>query len=326
METGQKIKAPAWTVPRPVILLADDNADMRAYVTRLLGPLYEVRAVPDGVAALEAAMAAPPDLVLTDVMMPRLDGFGLLRALRAHERTQSLPIILLSARAGEEAAVAGLDTGADDYLVKPFSARELLARVRTHVELGWQRRAWADELELRVKQRTAQLEAQIQWINLLDEITRAIAGRQDLRSIFQLVIRHVQEQLPVDACWIGPPDSEALGAALGGELLYEPDIGNTDTAMSVPPELSALGLRALVVAPLKAEGALLGALLAARREPDSFSAGECDFLRKLSERVATAVLQGHSGESLQSAYQNLHLSQPSDATVAQDEAHVKSRR
>lgn len=198
--------------------------------------------------------------------------------------------------------------------------------MRTHVELGWQRRAWADELELRVKQRTAQLEAQIQWINLLDEITRAIAGRQDLRSIFQLVIRHVQEQLPVDACWIGPPDSEALGAALGGELLYEPDIGNTDTAMSVPPELSALGLRALVVAPLKAEGALLGALLAARREPDSFSAGECDFLRKLSERVATAVLQGHSGESLQSAYQNLHLSQPSDATVAQDEAHVKSRR
>jgi signal transduction histidine kinase/CheY-like chemotaxis protein len=303
VDSNQAPKAPAWTIPRPVILLADDNADMRAYVTRLLGPLYEVRAVADGQAALEAAMAAPPDLVLTDVMMPRLDGFGLLRALRADRRTQSLPIILLSARAGEEAAVAGLDTGADDYLVKPFSARELLARVRTHVELGWQRRAWADELELRVKQRTAKLEAQIQWINLLDQITLAIASRQDLRSIFELVIRHVEAQLPADVCWIGLPDTEVLGEALGAELLYEPDISTG--SLSLPPELSELGLRAVVAAPLRVEGALLGVLLAGRREPDSFSGGECEFLRQLSVRVAITALQGQFPESLQSAYEGL---------------------
>jgi len=81
------------------------------------------------------------------VMMPRLDGFGLVRALRADASTASLPVILLSARAGEESAIGGLDAGSDDYLVKPFSARELLARVRTHVELARARRAWIAELE-----------------------------------------------------------------------------------------------------------------------------------------------------------------------------------
>jgi signal transduction histidine kinase len=133
--------------PRARVLVADDNADLRAYVTRLLAPHYLVDAVVDGRAALEAAQERRPDLVLSDVMMPRLDGFGLLRELRADARTQAIPVILLSARAGEESAVEGLEAGADDYLVKPFSARELLARVRTHLELARVRRAWANELE-----------------------------------------------------------------------------------------------------------------------------------------------------------------------------------
>ncbi|MEP0918733.1 ATP-binding protein [Leptolyngbya sp. DQ-M1] len=118
------------------ILLADDNADMRHYLQRLLKEHYEVEAVADGQAALEAARAQLPDLVLTDVMMPKLDGFELLRQLRADSQTREIPILLLSARAGEEAAVEGLEAGADDYLVKPFSARELLARVATNLELG----------------------------------------------------------------------------------------------------------------------------------------------------------------------------------------------
>jgi PAS domain S-box-containing protein len=129
---------PSWFRPR--ILLADDNADMRDYVRRLLSQRYEVEAVPDGQSALEAARRRPPDLVLSDVMMPRLDGFGLLRALRGEEHTRSIPIILLSARAGEEARVEGLEKGADDYLIKPFSARELVARVGAHLELARVRR------------------------------------------------------------------------------------------------------------------------------------------------------------------------------------------
>jgi signal transduction histidine kinase len=132
---------------RAHILWADDNADMREYVRRLLTGRYRVTAVADGLEALAAARADPPDLVLSDVMMPGLDGFGLLRELRAEESTRVVPVILLSARAGEESALEGLEAGADDYLIKPFSARELLARVRTHLQLSSLRREWAEELE-----------------------------------------------------------------------------------------------------------------------------------------------------------------------------------
>ncbi|MBD2001556.1 response regulator [Oculatella sp. FACHB-28] len=123
------------------ILLADDNADMRDYVKRLLSQHYEVTAVTDGVAALTAAQQRVPDLVLTDVMMPGMDGFELLRELRADSQTREIPVILLSARAGEESRVEGLEAGADDYLIKPFSARELLARVDANLRLGQLRQA-----------------------------------------------------------------------------------------------------------------------------------------------------------------------------------------
>jgi PAS domain S-box-containing protein len=118
------------------ILWADDNADMRAYVRRLLGDRFDVEAVPDGQAALEAARAHKPDLVLSDVMMPRLDGFGLLRELRADPELCEIPVILLSARAGEEARIEGMEARADEYLIKPFSARELLAVVESHLKMS----------------------------------------------------------------------------------------------------------------------------------------------------------------------------------------------
>ncbi len=114
---------------RARIVLADDNADMRDYVRRLLEPDYDVTAVSDGQAALAALRDGTFDLVLADVMMPRLDGYGMIAALRADERTRTVPVMLLSARAGEDSRVEGLVAGADDYLVKPFSARELLVRV-----------------------------------------------------------------------------------------------------------------------------------------------------------------------------------------------------
>ncbi|MDP3746110.1 MAG: HWE histidine kinase domain-containing protein [Phenylobacterium sp.] len=131
---------------RPHLLLADDNADMRAYVRRILEEGgYDVRAVATGEAALAEARAGPaPDLVVTDVMMPgALDGFGLLKALRADPATESVPVLLLSARAGEEARVEGLEAGADDYIVKPFGARELLARIESAIRLARLRRTVA---------------------------------------------------------------------------------------------------------------------------------------------------------------------------------------
>src|SRR5688572_15566657 len=96
---------------RPRILLARDNADMRQYVERLLKENYDVEAVRDGEEALASARHNPPDLVLADIMMPRLDGSGLLQSLRQEPLTRSIPVLLLSARAGEESRVQGLDAG-----------------------------------------------------------------------------------------------------------------------------------------------------------------------------------------------------------------------
>ncbi len=121
---------------RAKILLADDNADMRAHILRLLGPLCDIQSVADGQAAVEAIRERRPDLVLADVMMPRLDGFGLVHAIRSDPQLTDIPIILLSARAGEESEIEGLKAGADDYLIKPFSARELIARVEAHLKLA----------------------------------------------------------------------------------------------------------------------------------------------------------------------------------------------
>ncbi|MGY1642215.1 ATP-binding protein [Geodermatophilus sp. SYSU D00703] len=126
----------AWAVPQALdpsagsVLVVDDNADMRAYLTRLLAPHWTVRTAADGRAALASVAAARPDVVVTDVMMPGLDGFGLLRALRADPATRAVPVVMLTARAGQEAAVEGFDAGVDDYLAKPFQSAELVGRVR----------------------------------------------------------------------------------------------------------------------------------------------------------------------------------------------------
>jgi len=132
----------------PRILLADDNADMREYVRRMLETSWRVETVADGAAALAAAERQPPDLILTDVMMPGMDGFELVRRVRQDETLATTPIIMLSARAGEEARVEGLDAGADDYLIKPFSARELVARVETQLKVRRQRQAADDARHL----------------------------------------------------------------------------------------------------------------------------------------------------------------------------------
>jgi signal transduction histidine kinase len=162
--------APA--APSARILLVDDNADLRAYVAGLLRRVFpDVSVAANGLEALDKARAERPDLILSDVMMPVLDGFGLVRALRADERTRGTPIILLSARAGDEATVEGLRSGADDYLVKPFSARELLARVRTQLDMTRMRR----ELNERaiVEQRLLEtLKARDEWLTVVSHELR----------------------------------------------------------------------------------------------------------------------------------------------------------
>lgn len=235
--------------PRPRILWADDNADMRRHVARLLEGSYEVIEVGDGEEAIEAARSAPPDLVLCDVMMPRLDGFGLLKALRADERTRGIPVILLSARAGEESAVEGIEVGADDYLIKPFSGRELLARVRTHLQLARQRREWQQQLERKVAERTAELAAMTEELraeNIRHQGTerRLQIAYDDLRRTQRTVLQ--QERLRAlgqMASGIAHDINNAISpAALYVESLLESDPALSSRAREyLPVVLRAIG-------------------------------------------------------------------------------------
>ncbi|HTB96929.1 MAG TPA: ATP-binding protein [Terracidiphilus sp.] len=142
---------------RASVLLVDDNRDMREYVDRLLRRRFDVISASNGIEALAAIRTRRPDLVLTDIMMPEMNGFEFLRAFRADPATSTIPVILLSARAGEEAESAGLEAGADDYLVKPFTARELMARVGAHISMYQLRlELMRKEQDLRMKAEAAE--------------------------------------------------------------------------------------------------------------------------------------------------------------------------
>jgi signal transduction histidine kinase len=193
------------------LLVADDNADMREYLKDLLSTQWKVSTHPDGASALKASLDNPPDLVLADVMMPGLDGFELLRQLRTQFTTREIPVVLLSARAGEESRIEGLRAGANDYLVKPFSSRELIARIAAQLEIARIRRETeqslrelADDLEEKVRQRTLELEqanrAKDQFLaNMSHEIRTPMSGVLGMTEILlhQDLPAKVQEDLAI---------------------------------------------------------------------------------------------------------------------------------
>jgi PAS domain S-box-containing protein len=190
---AQEIDAPRGMLglgEREHVLVAEDNADMRAYVRHVLGPHCEIETVDDGEAALESIRTHRPDLLISDVMMPRLDGFGLLRAIRSDPALRDLSVIMLSARAGEESRVEGLEAGADDYLIKPFSARELIARVSTNLKLDRVRREKTEVLRRSRDQTEAlnkELQAKTRFLEVLNHISRTISADLDLDRIVQTV-------------------------------------------------------------------------------------------------------------------------------------------
>ncbi|AQH04616.1 two-component system sensor histidine kinase/response regulator (plasmid) [Burkholderia sp. KK1] len=160
------------------VLIVDDNADLRDYMRRMLAAVgHDVSVAADGEAALAMARDVRPEVIVSDVMMPRLDGFGLLAALREDEVLRETPVVLLSARAGEEARVGGLEAGADDYLTKPFSGRELLARVASNLRLA--RLRHATEQKLRDESRT---------LEILNRVGTTVAGELELSRAVQVVV------------------------------------------------------------------------------------------------------------------------------------------
>ncbi|HEY7171101.1 MAG TPA: ATP-binding protein [Vicinamibacterales bacterium] len=187
------------------IVLADDNADMRGYLARLLGARWHVETAPDGEQALAVVNARRPDLVVTDVMMPKLDGFALLRALRADPATRDIPVMMLSARAGEESRVEGFEAGADDYLVKPFTAREMMARVEAQL--------------LRVRMRAVEDEHRRRLEAVFSHAPVSIAILRGPTHIFELANGPYLE-LVAHRDIVGRPIREAL-AELEGQGIHE---------------------------------------------------------------------------------------------------------
>lgn len=169
------------------ILVVDDNSDLRDHLVRLLSPYWRVTAVPDGEAALAVVYDRPFDLVLADVMMPRLDGLGLIARLRTDPATRHLPIVLLSARAGDQASVEAFAAGADDYLVKPFAAQELVARVRSTMELSRLR---------------GQL---IRQLRALADAAVAIGAAQSTSEVARLAAEHGQRMVGADRVVVSVP-------------------------------------------------------------------------------------------------------------------------
>jgi PAS domain S-box-containing protein len=183
---------------RARVLVADDNVDMRRYLTSLLTASgYEVNGVADGQLALEAIRVQVPDLVISDVMMPRLDGLHLVAALRTEPRTAAVPVLLLSARAGQDASIEGLLAGADDYLVKPFAAAELLARVRANVELARLRNYHA-------RWRTALVDSLQEAFFVCDEQGAVV----EINTAFAEILGYGAEHLPYPAVHPWWPDAQ----------------------------------------------------------------------------------------------------------------------
>ena len=191
------------------------------------------------------------------------------------------------------------------------------------------------------------LQTQLERLNLLDQLTRAIGERQDLASVYQVVVRRLEDNLPIDfgcVCLYDPDsqtltvtrvgvnseglamelamkeqaripiDKNGLSRCVQGHLVYEPDLSRVDYPF--PQRLSRGGLGAVVCAPLQVESQVFGVLVAARREPGSFSSGDCEFLRQVSEHVALAAHQAQVYEALQRAYDDLRQTQQ---TILQQE-------
>lgn len=334
-----KMDEPAEFEDRPRVLWADDNADMRRYVAHLLGQSYDVTSVSDGEEALHAAVSAPYDLVVSDVMMPNLDGFGLIKALRANERTRELPVILLSARTGQEAALGGLDAGADDYLVKPFSAKELLARVA-----GLIARQRASEKVRSLSRQFEALAAASLSISKsvaglaegsIDTVLRTIAvSAQELTGAKYAAIGTDSDPSVPFAPWIyvGLSEEEAalierfprplgaLGALAGrNELLPPGDLREQQSIVEFPPNHPLM--KSFLGVPICFGDRTLGNLFLSEK-PDgrAFTPQDQRIVDMLAQRAGVAIETArlYQQEALERAWLESVLEQMPEAVILQD--------
>lgn len=302
----------AKTGPRKKVLLADDNSDMRDYVHRLLSSEYEVVEVDNGAAALLAAREHEPDLVLADVMMPELDGFGLLNALRADARLQSIPVVMLSARAGEDSRVEGLEAGADDYLVKPFAARELMARVGSSIALAQMRNE-----RRRAERERERAEAKNLFLVQLDDAIRPL---DDPEEITNKAARILGRHLDVDRCAYVDVESDEDTMYVAGNYRRSFDVKSlvgkwkfsefgsevlqsmrndwpfviNDIDTHTPPieDLSAhktAQIQSCICVPLHKRGRLVAAMAVHMRTPRNWTEDEIELVRLVTARCWESI-------------------------------------
>lgn len=414
------------TVNRPdgsplEILIAEDSRTQAQRLQHILQQQgYAVTVAANGRLALEAAKRRKPSLVISDVVMPEMDGYELCHSIKFDPGLADVPVILVTTMSDPKDVIRGLECRADNFILKPYDERYLLGRLQyvlvnremrqteqpgmgleiffngqrhfitadrlqilnlllstydaaiqrnkelssTQTQLreaNAQLQGLTLDLEERVELRTDELarsnrslqeeiavrrqaedtlQAQLARLNLLSRTTRAISERQDLRSIFQVVVRSLEEDMPIDFCCVclrelpeaaltvacvgarSAPlamelaltdraqiaiDQNGLARCIQGHLVYEPD--TAQVPFPFPQRLAQGGLRSLVAAPLLVEGQVFGVLVAARTAANSFSSGECEFLRQLSEHVALASNQAELLTALQQAYDDLRKSQ-----------------
>lgn len=308
------------------VLIIDDSADDQLLYQRSLTKgtdgAYEILCAESGDEAFARLDDFAPDCILLDYSLPGHNGIEVLKRLRAtHPFTA---VAMLTGQGNETVAVAAMQQGAQHYISKSSITPEALQRaIGVAIEhCGMQRR----------------IHSQVERLNLLHQITRAIGERQDLDSILQVVVRALEDRLPVEfasVCQYNRTDktlvmaragakNEALvkelmsgGAkvaieaeieqAIAGEFVYEPEAANAKSSFT--RKLAAAGLNSFMLAPLQVQGEAFGIVVVARTAVDGFNEGDREFLHQLSEHVALAAHQVQLYGALQQAYDKLRETQ-----------------
>lgn len=240
----------------PKLLIAEDNPELAAYLAEQIQEVAQVKIAQDGEAALEEAKKWLPDLVLSDVMMPKRDGLSLCRAIKSDSNLSDVPVILLTALTHREALLKGWEAGADEYLFKPFHPTELMTRIRSVLENRRQRqktqaalRASHDQLEMKVRERTEELLVANERLKELDQMKTQfiLTASHELRTPLTSIKGYVEMVLEGEAGALNDEQKEFLGYAKGSadrlqRLLQELlDISKIEsTGMSVGRELTDL--------------------------------------------------------------------------------------
>jgi PAS domain S-box-containing protein len=304
--------------PRARILVVDDNRDMRDYLVRLLAPHWELESAADGAQALTLARRRAPDLVLADIMMPGMNGFALLRELRVDPALSRVPVVLVTARAGEESAIEGLLAGADDYVVKPFSARELVARVAGQLEVARARRRTAElnafrtSLSDTLRELDDPAEIESTASRMLVERLRADRARfvvlDEETSEFVTMTGHAAGDMPAGLGRYRMEDfAPLLEAIRAGRRLVIHDTQRDPCVASIRDALAGLQIGAQLVIPLVREDGSRITLAVHQRTPRAWTTEDVELAEELARRAWAEVERARAVASLRESEQQMRM-------------------